>query len=189
MEYLTFSPIAKYSAWHKATRIHENVRKILHDYDFIVSVERIVAMQLLLGLEAIDVLYLPSKKAGGKTFTTTPDNEECVILVQKSFASDRVANHLASDEWYAKQYGDYVLIEAVKQNLDLTIESIGKEKFQRALDTFLELKPKAFEECLDTAQFPCSSEGVLQTKAAEESCYRADRGADTGAWIAYLLEI
>eukprot|EP00980_Cylindrotheca_fusiformis_P030388 scaffold24745_cov117-Cylindrotheca_fusiformis.AAC.2 len=188
MEYLTFTPIAKNSAWHKETpntvinpaAIHKNVRRILEDYDFIISVERydesIVAMQLLLGLEATDILYLPSKISGDKTYTTTEGDKECVVL-QKSFVSDPVASHLASDEWYAKQYGDYVLMEAVKQSLDLTIETtIGKDRFQGALDTFLKLKARATEECLATAQFPCSAEGVLQIKEAEESCYQGDCG-------------
>jgi hypothetical protein len=183
--YLTEARIQWNSAWHKVTpnqvihrlAVHRYVRTILEDYDFMISVERfeesLVVMQLLLGLEATDILYASSKKAGS-SYIYSP-NKGCFFL-HKPFVSERVAAYLASDEWYAKQYGDYVLKEAVQQSLDLTIDALGKDRFEQALETFLRLKEQANEECADKAVFPCSKDGVPQPKLAEKSCYFRDWG-------------
>ena len=80
--------------------------------------------------------------------------------------------HLSSDEWYAKQYGDYLLHETVNQSLDLTIESLGREKFKEAMQKFQTLKKQANNECADYAHFPCSATGKPQPRLAEASCYR-----------------
>eukprot|EP00980_Cylindrotheca_fusiformis_P009839 scaffold2177_cov115-Cylindrotheca_fusiformis.AAC.4 len=186
VEYLTEYPIAPGSAWQNATpnqvidpdAVHRNVKRILDDYDFFISVERfdesIVVMQLLLGLEASDILYLSSKKSG-TSYSPSIDKSKCFLL-QTPFTSTAVAKHLASDEWYAKQYGDYVLVETVRQSLDLTIQALGEDKFQQAMDTFLKLKEQATEACSDAADFLCSDEGVVQLSLAKESCYEKDWG-------------
>eukprot|EP00957_Ditylum_brightwellii_P007674 580165-Ditylum_brightwellii.AAC.1 len=51
--------------------VHEVVQKIIHDYDFIFNVERfeerLVAMQLMLGMAASNILYLSAKQSGSYT--------------------------------------------------------------------------------------------------------------------------
>lgn len=186
VEYLTQHIIAPNSAWRKEqpnqvldpATIHEHLRKIFQDYDFFLLVERfdesLVVLQLLLNLETSDILYLSSKKSG-VSYGYHPGKRKCVFL-EKPFASERVAAYLESDEWYAKQYGDYVLIEAVSQSLDLTIEAIGKGRFHEALRSFLQLKDDANNACAAIAAFPCSSDGVPQLDVAEDSCYAKDWG-------------
>jgi hypothetical protein len=186
VEYLTEARISRNSAWHHETpnqvidphSVHQYVRQILEDYDFLISVERfdesLVVMQLLLGLEAADILYVSSKRAGS-SYTYNLYGRYCFFL-HKPFVSERVAKYLASDEWYAKQYVDYVLKEAVRQSLDLTIDALGKDRFDQALETFLRLKEQASDECADKAAFPCSKEGVAQLELAKNSCYTRDWG-------------
>eukprot|EP00980_Cylindrotheca_fusiformis_P000121 scaffold21_cov107-Cylindrotheca_fusiformis.AAC.15 len=186
MEYLTHDAIPRGSAWRKETpnrvrnpdAIHRNLEKILQDYDFIILAERydesIVVLQLLLGLEATDVLYLSSKKSGD-SYHPNPKFDSCALL-KKAVVPETIARHLESDEWFASEYGDYVLIEAVRQSLDLTIQAIGEEKFQQALETFLKLKNQATDECINTTNPPCSDKGVLQLELAKESCYEKDWG-------------
>jgi hypothetical protein len=155
--------------------VHETVRSIMDDYDFFLMVERydesLVAMQLMLDLQPSDILYLPSKTAGSYLF----ENNKCV-LIQKSNISPGIANYFASNEWYAKEYGDYLLQEAVNQSLDLTINALGAEKFNIALQKFQALKAKATEQCSTSAHYPCSKKGMPQKSKAEESCYWKDAG-------------
>ena len=154
--------------------VHETVKGIMNDYDFLMLVERfdesLVAMQLMLGLRPSDILYLSSKQAGSSYYYNERKNK-CMFL-QKASASPGVAMHLSSDEWYAKQYGDYLLHETVNQSLDLTIESLGREKFKEAMQKFQTLKKQANNECADYAHFPCSATGKPQPRLAEASCYR-----------------
>ena len=67
-------------------------------------------MQLLLGLETSDVLYLSAKKSGGYYYHKT----ECKKIV-KADISPRVLKYLSSKDWHARNYADYLLIEAVSQ--------------------------------------------------------------------------
>ena len=181
LAYLGMSLPAEFSVWdqdypNKILRpdiVHETVKGIMDDYDFLILVERfdesLVVMQLLLGLETSDILYLSSKKAGSSYFFNKEKNK-CTFL-KKSVISPGVAKYLASDEWYAKQYGDYLLQEAVNQSLDLTIAALGKDKFDRALLKFQSLKKLANEKCADTVDFPCSSAGKPQPELAKKNCY------------------
>ena len=73
-------------------------------------------------------------------------------------------------------YGDYVLYEAVNKSLDLTIDSLGRELFEDALDAFIKLKCRAEEKCAADAVFPCSSTGEIQLAESSESCYKRDWG-------------
>ncbi|KAL3934198.1 MAG: hypothetical protein SGBAC_010030 [Bacillariaceae sp.] len=183
--YLTFEKLKRFFAWTRfeptkvlqPIRVHQVVEKIMEQYDFFMLVERfdesLVALQLLLGLETSDMLYLSSKAAGGSY--SYRKGKGCFFL-RKPHASDGVADYLASDEWYAKQYGDYVLVEVVKQSLDLTIEYLGQSRFDQALKEFRAMKRDGEGECADKAKFPCSDDGVEQLEAAEESCYSTDWG-------------
>lgn len=185
--YLVFDMLTSHFAWNpridpskvlRPMQVHKVVQVILGKYDFFVSVERfdesLVAMQLLLGLETSDILYL-SSKAAGQSYSYSKKQNSCFFL-QKPNASDPIAAYLASDTWYAQQYGDYILVEAVKQSLDLTIEYLGKSRFDRALEEFRRMLKKGEEACAASAKFPCSNQGEPQLEAAEESCYFSDWG-------------
>jgi hypothetical protein len=43
---------------------------------------------------------------------------------------------LTSDAWYALNYGDYALYAAANHSLDLTIERLGKQRFEKALQMY-----------------------------------------------------
>jgi len=149
------------------------VRKTMEDYDFMIIVERfdecIVVMQLLLGLEPSDMMYLSAKKAG----EYYNKNGKC-SKIMKSFVSPRVLEAISSESWYTKNYGDYLLIEAASQSLDLTIESIGRDRFEEAFQVFQNWKKRAQGQCDDKAIFPCSATGHLQKE--KSNCYQKDRG-------------
>jgi hypothetical protein len=155
--------------------VHQTVKEIMQDYDFMILVERydesLVAMQLMLGLETSDILYLSSKHAGTYHYRIG----RCVQLAS-SFVSRAVSEYLSSKEWYAKSYGDYLLQEAINQSLDLTIEAFGRENVDEALQNFLALKQQAEEHCAPEAVFPCSKEGEPQMEKAKSSCYQNDWG-------------
>lgn len=73
-------------------------------------------------------------------------------------------------------YGDYVLYEAVNQSLDLTIKTLGRERFNEALDAFVTLRGRAEKRCAAEAVFPCSSIGEVQIDRSSVSCYEKDEG-------------
>ena len=103
-------------------------------YDFIGLVERfdesLVVMQLLLGLESSDILYFAVNrkedwqlaKAGSKKFVCRKSFDWETDLLTEPTIRDYVRE---SEKWYAQNYGDYVLYQAVVQSLDQTILAIG----------------------------------------------------------------
>ena len=83
---------------------------------------------------------------------------------------------LSSKEWYSANYGDYLLLEASSQSLDLTIEAIGRERFNKALEAFETMKKLADEQCADSVIPPCSPTGVYQINESQKNCYFLDMG-------------
>ena len=185
LAYLAFRNVDEWSLWaeddpyhvRNTELVHGIVREIMLDYDFLMLVERfdecLVVMQLLLGLEVEDILYLSSKHAGDYYYS--PRKNECLRLA-KTESLPIIEKYLGSAEWFAMSYGDYVLYEAVNKSLDLTIDSLGREHFEDALDAFLALKRQAEEQCAAAAIFPCSSLGEIQLAESSESCYDRDWG-------------
>jgi hypothetical protein len=130
-------------------------------------------MALLLDIDAGDVL-VTSSKVGGSFFYDPPLNR-CVSLT-KSFTSPAVQAYLDSDDWKAQNYGDYLLHAAANKSLDLTIERIGAERFQAALQRYTKLQQLEKQVCSKHVQFPCSKAGRPQLKRARRECYERDFG-------------
>ena len=187
LAYLTMESLSRYHSWNPELPtagqhphyIHEAVQNVMNDYDFLILAERydesIVAMQLLLGLETTDILYLSSKVSGNSYHF---NNNKCWFS-KKGFVSDKIRKYFQSDEWVAKSYGDYLLIEAISQSLDMTINAFNTEHnnmFQEAFDKFITMKAEANKQCAAAAYFPCSSEGKPQPELAKTSCYAKDWG-------------
>jgi hypothetical protein len=168
--------------------VARRVDQVLHDYDFLILVERydesLVAMQLLLGLSSADILYLPSKGGGSyipKKISRLRHGRagSCVKSISSSStpSPSLVEDYLHSPEWLAQNYGDFLLYAAVSKSLDHTItETLGKERFDTALQDFLQLKQEAYEACADQAMWPCGPHGEPQWKASKKSCYYKDEG-------------
>lgn len=183
--YLAMNVPAEYSVWDpkrpgevsRLDLLHQTVKEIMDDYDFHILVERydesLVAMQLLLGLETSDILYLKAKRAG--SFYYSKKFGKCFPTV-KSFLSPKVADYLSSKEWYARSYGDYLLMEAVNQSLDLTIDALGQDRFKEALRKFEALQRIADERCRASAIFPCGVDGENQYNESMSNCYSSDEG-------------
>jgi hypothetical protein len=184
LRYLALDEIEPGSAWNteapkkviNASQIHAHVTTILESYDFLIVVERIdeslVVLQLLLGLDAGDMLTLDSKVQGGYSHTK---KSGCFLNV-KSDLSPIVKKHLSSDVWFAKNYGDYVLHAAANASLDKTIDALGRARVKEAVAEFRRLSKLANKECSSRAYFPCSKEGKEQLKKSRKSCYQKDFG-------------
>ena len=126
----------------------DRVQSVLKDYDFIG-----VIMQLLFNLNIEDILYISSNVGGGydnKLCDRQTGKEKC-FKMHSSFVSPKLKQHFESDEWYAWNLGDFMLYDAAKQSLDLTIEhTIGRDTFEYHLERFLKLKKIGNEMYADT---------------------------------------
>lgn len=153
--------------------VKRRVASIINGYNFIGVVERfdesLVALQLLLGLETSDILYFAVKQkeqyqiAGGRgpKFCQKPLNWNKLMTKQ-------IRDHIESDEWFAQNYGDYILHEAAKISLDKTIVNLGLKEFSQALKDFRALLKRALEECHPI--LPCSSNGTVQYEDSLKDC-------------------
>ena len=83
-----------------------------------------------------------------------------------------------SNFWRANNYGDFLLHEAANQSLDMTIERIGRERFEMELKEFRRRLALVHEQCTLKGRviLPCSDEGVKQRKASKLNCYFEDIG-------------
>lgn len=183
LQYLAMNSMDPWFAWNRnfPTMVQQYdlleawVKNVTEQYDFIALAERmeesLVVLQLLLGLPVGDILQSSSKIGGGYHVV----NETCVQL-KKATKSRAVVEYLESDEWQAFNYGDYLLYAIVNRSLDLTIESLGKERFHAALATFRATKQIVDEKCVMETYFPCSTNGTLQVDLSRRNCYRGDEG-------------
>jgi hypothetical protein len=185
LRYTSFDSIPEYSAWsedkpvhvHGPEQVESRVRRVLAGYNFVIVTERmeesLVCLALLIGADVGTVLVTSSKVAGSRYHFTRragSSQPECLPTV-KSFVSDRVRSYLDSDDWKARNYGDYLLWQAANASLDLTIEAIGRDRFQAALDEYRRLRELEERLCAPHALFPCSDEGKPQTHLSKSSCY------------------
>jgi hypothetical protein len=159
-------------------KVQGYVREVVKGYNFIGLVERfdesLVALQLLLGLEPNDILYFAIKTR--KQFELSPKEKVCLApLDWNELLSNKVNEHLESDEWFAQNYGDHLLYQAANMSLDQTILNLGLDVFSKALKDFRRLLDQAEESC--NPIFPCSSNGTLQEEESNEDCYE---GASCG---------
>jgi len=185
LRYTSFQAISPGSFWSARyptsvvdpERLSETVRQAVQSYDFVIVPERmeesLVAMAIVMGIDVGDVLVTSSKVAGGSRYhLVKPANERITCLpIARSFTSSGVASYLASDEWRAANYGDYLLYEAANQSLDRTINRIGHQRFNAALAEYRRLKAMEEQKCALDVVFPCSNDGKPQPKLARESCY------------------
>ena len=169
LNYITMDPIPEWSAWSPQTPtavrrpqlVERNVQKALQEYDFMVVNERmdesLVVLQLLLGLEPSDILSLSFNVGGSYRY----EHGKCKLLA-KSYISPGIQAYLESDEWYAKNYGDYLLWEAANRSLDMTIDALGRTThFAAAMQEFQRLESKVNSICPQQVPFPCSANGTV----------------------------
>ncbi|KAI2495277.1 sulfotransferase family [Fragilaria crotonensis] len=162
----------------------QRVADILKTYDYIMIVERLheslVVLQLLLGLATSDILYVSAKRSGQYAFKK--GRFPGCHLIAKSYISPAIAAYFSSPQWYAQNYEDYLLYKAANRSLDLTIDNLGRRRFEEALAKYNKMMQDA-EVCENETVTPCTSEGVRVNKT---DCYDSDLYDDLGCGYACL---
>jgi hypothetical protein len=170
-------------------------RDLLDSYDFLGVSERwdesLAVLQLLLGLNTADMLYLPRPKATEKTAKSTVTTEggdhsdggrSSNDNINSPFASEtdyyehwnkecrpiptakvymEMKEWFYSDEFEAYTSADVLVYKAVNKSLDLTIESLGRKKVEKAVKQLQKANALAQQKC-SQVRFPCSSGGIKQ---------------------------
>jgi len=102
--------------------------------------------------------------------------EACKLSIP-SKRTPSIEAHFQSQEWKAKNYGDYLLHKAVSLSLDRTItEQLGQDRFDQTLHEYRRLKSKAKALCSDETFSHCSPTGEIQRDVSAENCYGDDSG-------------
>lgn len=150
------------------------VNDILSQYNFIGITERLdeslVVMQMILGLETNDLLYLRAKGNGGYDDAATK-NRTCTYIIP-SFVTSGMKSFFASEKWNHRIAGDKLLYNAADASLDLTIDQLGREEFNTKLKLFRKTLALAEKSCTKV-RFPCSESGKINNKT---DCLWLDSG-------------
>jgi hypothetical protein len=160
--------------------IESAVKQILHDYDFILLAERldesIVVMAMLMNVSLDDVLVQNAKESSSSSwyFFKVRKTQLCRKPV-RVFRSPAIIAYLESDEWLAKNYGDYLLHIAANLSLDATIERLGRDRVEKALHVYRSLQDQVVQECRNQTIYHCSASGKPQTSLSKHNCYTDDR--------------
>jgi hypothetical protein len=156
--------------------IQSRIKDVIDDYDFLLITERLdeslVVLQILLDLHPGDILYVRASKQSGQ-YSAVKNRCHRLVSIEPSAV---VKDFLDSPEWYARNYGDFLLYRAANRSLDATIDRLGRERFNKALEHFRKLLAFSQEQCQREAVFPCSSEGKYQPQLSKKNCYELDWG-------------
>ena len=150
------------------------INAILSDYDFIGITERmdesVVALSMLLNVPLGNVLYLNAKGHGG--YDDGVFNDKC-YYIQPSTVSPKMRSFFESELWNDTIKWDRLLYQAAGRSLDLTIDRLGRDLFNRNLVKFRSSNQAARDRCLPQNVFPCTSTGEHNKNA---SCLWSDSG-------------
>ena len=151
------------------------VQSIFENMDFVAVMERmdesLVAMSLLFNIDLGDLLYLKGNKVAGE-FSRHARHDTCNYIL-KSFVSDGMKRFFASDLWQKMIYWDRVFHVVANRSLDLTIEKLGRDRFEAHLQKFKEAEQRAKELCVPHAKLPCDSGGRFHN---DTDCLFLDAG-------------
>jgi hypothetical protein len=157
-------------------RVHARIKEIVDGYDFLMVSERmdesLTALALLTGLDIADVLVKDSKVTGNYIYIRFGYKKDECHLQQKNDPSPGVARYFASNEWLNLNYADEILWRAANASLDMTIEALGRNRFDAALQEYKRLKQVVSESC--PQDFGCTSDG--KPMPVIEKCYDRDFG-------------
>uniref|UniRef100_A0A7S3LFF1 Sulfotransferase domain-containing protein n=1 Tax=Amphora coffeiformis TaxID=265554 RepID=A0A7S3LFF1_9STRA len=149
--------------------------EILRQYDFIAVTERMdesaVALAMLLGLPLGDILYLKAKGNGG--YDDAGGKRNICTFIQPSFVSTGMEEFFRSNEYQEMVKWDYPFYLAANRSLDLTIDALGREQFEKKLAQFQAAQKRAVERCQSVTRFPCTSTGE---RNEETDCLWNDSG-------------
>lgn len=122
---------------------------------------------MLLNIPLGDILYLSAKINGGY------DAYKPCTYIQPSFVTTGMQDFFSSNLWKTKVDRDLALYRAVNRSMDLTIDYLGREEFERRLDSFRTALAMAEARCGPTAVFPCDRNGRINQHT---DCYWKDSG-------------
>jgi hypothetical protein len=152
---------------------------ILDEYNFIGITERMdesaVVLMMLLDLNMSDILFLSAKGKGG--YDDAGHAGKCTFI-WKGFVTPAMQEFFESNEWQARVKADMALYQAANRSLDLTIDRLGRAKFQEYLAKYLHAKQVLVHRCLSTVVFPCD-EGGNRHERNETDCLWKDSGCGT----------
>ncbi len=174
--------------------IHLAVQQILKDYDFILVAERldesIVVMALLMNVSLDDVLVQNAKESSTDDwyYFKFGKLERCKRPI-RAFRSPAIVAHLESDEWLAKNYGDYLLHAAAILSLEATMDRLGRERVARALHVYRSLQLQVTQECRNQTIYHCSDAGNPQRPLSKKNCYSDDSGCGYQCIDSYLAKL
>jgi hypothetical protein len=185
LQYTSMQPIEEYSAWDPRNpevvkdpeQVLNNVEAVIDSYDMLLVVDRmdesLTALSLVLGVDVGDVVVADSKITGEtyRLWNNRPVETSHCLPTAKSFRTAATDKFLQSKQWRASNYGDFILHAAASKSLDLTIEMLGKERFDATLEEYRRLKALVNDQCADQVHLPCGPDGQLQLEKNTESCY------------------
>lgn len=152
---------------------------VLNEFNFIGITERMdesaVVLMMLLNLKLADILYLNAKVNGGLDGGGGPNG--CTVIAQ-NFISEEMQVFFESNFWKDRIRYDLKLYNAVNKSLDMTIDALGRKKFEENLALFLHAKKVVATKCLQTAKFPCDEYGHKR-QPNETDCLWKDSGCGT----------
>lgn len=163
----------KYLAFEETlTNPNKTIEKVFQHYNLIGVTERfdetVVVLQMLLGLDIADVLYVSAKGSGG--YDDGRYRNKC-YLIQKSFVSPRMRDYFQSSDWKEIIYWDEILHRAANYALDMRIEQLGRQAFESNLANFRYLKDQVDKMCGDSVRLPCSSTGQKRSPRQTDCIY------------------
>jgi hypothetical protein len=148
--------------------------EILREYDFIGITERLdesaVVLMMLMDLKMADVLYLTAKSNGGYD---AGSHGKCTFI-QPSFLTEGMQEALNNDTWQDRVQHDQALYQAANESLDLTIDQLGRENFEKKLESFRQARRFSKDWCLSNATFPCQDGRFVSPK--DTDCLWKDSG-------------
>ena len=147
-------------------------REVLDTYNFVAVTERwaesmAVLKMLLPGVLYSDLVVLRAKERGG----FVPFGTVCKFIPVVTSIPDRIKSYL--DGPFRDTNPDYLLYAAVNRSLDMTIESLGRERVEEGVRLIQYLQSLAQENCMNSTIHPCSS-GLGVAESAD--CYVRDFG-------------
>lgn len=173
---LSCKGLNRLSVLGSSNNANELIENVLNEFNFIGITERfdesLVALQLILGLQTSDILYLPAKSSGGYD----DGHSGTCNYIQPTVLSPDMKHFLQSEPWLDDNKNNYLFYNAVNRTLDRTIAAIGFLKFNHALRNFMLAKKLVNEECTtDVVKFPCTKDGI-KLREMDTDCYKEDWG-------------
>jgi len=116
-------------------------------------------------------MYLSAKKNGG--YDGGGYHQTC-FRIPKTVITPGMGEYFDSPAYRERVHWDELVHRAANRSLDLTIERLGRDDFERNLARFRRAKVAVAEACA-SVRFPCTAAGVRRNDE-ETDCFRGDIG-------------